>query len=194
MKAIHLSCQDELQFSGKHYSCSLLQGGQVNGKTHFKRRCRIPTCPIRMTFQILFLFHLHLLWSSTSASSTRVLYILVQVSPLKCWSSFWRSHVKIILGLFQSKLLQMFYLMRLEAIHLLIIENALSSPLIAVQIVLLNTSLEHKSGSLLTAVQSMLLNTSSLTSKILLCRLWPEPSKAMAALFLHGLCYQNYVV
>lgn len=113
---------------------------------------------------------------------------------LKCWSSFWRSHVKIILGLFQSKLLQMFYSMRLEAIHLLLIENALSSPLIAVQIVLLNTSLEHKSGSLLTAAQSMLLNTSSLTSKILLCRLWPEPSKAMAALFLHGLCYQNYVV
>lgn len=65
--------------------------------------------------------------------------------------------------------------MRLETIHLLLLENALSSPLIAVQIMLLNTNLEHKSGSLLIAVQFMLLNTSSLvlqsTSKTLLCRL-----------------------
>lgn len=73
--------------------------------------------------------------------------------------------------------------MRLETIHLLPLENALSSPLIAVQIVLLNTNLEHKSGSLLIAVQFMLLNTSSLISKLLLCRLWPGPPKAMVALF-----------
>jgi len=58
--------------------------------------------------------------------------------------------------------------MRLETIHLLPLENALSSPVIAVQIMLLNANLEHKSGCLLIAVQLMLLNTSSLMSKMLL--------------------------
>lgn len=41
-----------------HRCCSLLQGGHANGKTSiFKRRCKIPTCHIRVTFQMLFLLH-----------------------------------------------------------------------------------------------------------------------------------------
>lgn len=58
--------------------------------------------------------------------------------------------------------------MRLETIHLLSLDKAPSSPLIAVQIMLLNTSFEHKSGSLVIAVQFSLLNSRALISEMLL--------------------------